>query len=180
MFQYPLGGSWGCNLRVVSETQPRFCFSILWVDRGGETPSPVCLFPPPGRFSILWVDRGGETRAWRVLRGGDGLVSVSSGWIVGVKQRIPFHGMTCAGVSVSSGWIVGVKQNLASLLRPFTVRFSILWVDRGGETRALEAAVYDLKGFSIIWVDRGGETPVGSPVYYYPVAFQYPLGGSWG
>ena len=36
-FQYPLGGSWGCNLRVVSETQPRFCFSILWVDRGGAT-----------------------------------------------------------------------------------------------------------------------------------------------
>ena len=37
-------------------------------------------------------------------------------------------------------------------------RFSILWVDRGGETYQEYLAVVQSSCFSILWVDRGGVT----------------------
>ena len=118
---------------VVCAYQPRAVagFSILWVDRGGETRQPAVRPAHPCRFSILWVDRGGETLLrWAPLNPRE--VSVSSGWIVGVKH---------------------IPDNTFLLL---------------------------LTCFSILWVDRGGETATGDVLAVRYFTFQYPLGGSWG
>ena len=83
-------------------------------------------------------------------------------------------------VSVSSGWIVGVKLREQITCTAGSYGFSILWVDRGGETAHVERIARSIEGFSILWVDRGGETlpPAAQPCPAAP--FQYPLGGSWG
>ena len=75
---------------------------------------------------------------------------------------------------------MGVKQRDANdeILQGFG--FSILWVDRGGETHTRGANGLPVFRFSILWVDRGGETGRSRSRWHGGTKFQYPLGGSWG
>ena len=64
-------------------------FSILLLDRGGETKNRYNIVKSPRRFSILLLDRGGETRREAARYAQAYGVSVSSCWIVGVKPLPP-------------------------------------------------------------------------------------------
>ena len=110
MFQYPLGGSWGCN---------------------------VIPTPCPRQYKTFQYPLGGS---W--------------GCNKSANQSSPRSPI----VSVSSGWIVGVQHQSPGTKNPRGNRFSILWVDRGGATPDTDTIWEDEQSFSILWVDRGGAT----------------------
>ena len=135
-------------------------------------------------FSILLLDRGGETHLGGTRSGRAGAVSVSSCWIVGVKQCTQPHRASSLHVSVSSCWIVGVKPRMVTGRHVVIMGFSILLLDRGGETFRRLRPSRRSRRFSILLLDRGGETQHRPPAQRHLFRFSILLldrgGETWG